>query len=297
MLTVAGLRPRAELGRLDVDLGTREVADLDLAVDLRLDKGQDGLVERLRDCEMKVQKKRSASPSLGWAERGGYSAGALLTLDEAPVGKVYKITHRRSGISYVGLTIQALMNRWWGHTAPSSLEKEKCVLLARAIKKYGKEAFRIDIIEDGIPLSQLADRERALIASHRTLHPNGYNVNPGGEMSPMLNPETRAKSKASNMKPAVRAQRSASCKAAKPGKWLRKCWQDPKYQEMMRDARVAGWAAKREAKLAKLPPEEARRKRRKAETNKALRERKRTLASSASKATSGKGQYESSDEE
>ena len=277
MLTVAGLGPAAELGRLDGHLGTREVADLDLRVDL---------------CEQK-ERQRSASPSIGWWER--YGPGAQLTrldegedtfvqslrdLDEAlPVsGKVYKITHKKSGMAYVGLTIQELMNRWWGHTAPSSLNKEKCVLLARAIKKYGKAAFRIEVIEDGIPLAQLADRERALIASHETLHPNGYNVNPGGEMSPMLNPETRAKSKASNMKPEVRARRSASCKAAKPGKWLRKCWQDPEYQEMMREARVAGWAAKREARLAKLSPEEARRKRRKAETNKALRERKRTAS-------------------
>ena len=222
----------------------------------------------------------------------------LADLDEAlPVsGKVYKITHKKSGMAYVGLTIQELMNRWWGHTAPSSLEKEKCVLLARAIKKYGKAAFRIEVIEGDIPLSQLADRERALIASHATLHPNGYNVNEGGTMSPMLNPETRAKSKASNMKPEVRAQRSASVKAAKPGKWMRKCWQDPEYQEMMREARVAGWAAKRDARLAELPPEEARRKRRKAETARLRRERQRT-ASSASKATSGKGQYESSDEE
>lgn len=280
MLTVAGLGPAAKLGGLDRHGRAAEVADLDLAVHLGLHERQDGLIER---CEERTQKARSVSPSLGWAERGGYSAEALLTLrdlDKAlPVyGKVYKITHKKSGMAYVGLTIQELMDRWWGHTAPSSLEKEKCVLLARAIKKYGKVAFRIEVIEDGIPLSQLADRERALIASHMTLHPNGYNVNPGGEMSPMLNPETRAKSKASNMKPEVRARRSASCKAAKPGKWLRKCWQDPEYQEMMRDARVAGWAAKRDARLAELPPEEARRKRRKAETARLRRERQRTAS-------------------
>ena len=40
VLTVARLGPRAELRRLDGDLSTREVSDLDLAVDLRFDQWQ-----------------------------------------------------------------------------------------------------------------------------------------------------------------------------------------------------------------------------------------------------------------
>ena len=46
---VAGLGPAAELGGLDRHGRTAEVADLDLAVHLRLHKGQDGLVQRLAD--------------------------------------------------------------------------------------------------------------------------------------------------------------------------------------------------------------------------------------------------------
>jgi len=246
---------------------------------------------------------RSVSPSLRMPRpvprwEGGALTQRLRNLDQAPerIGKVYKITHKVSKKAYVGLTVQGIMDRWWGHTAPSSLEKEKCKLIARAIKKHGKRRFRIEVIEDGIPLAQLPGRERALIASHKTLKPLGYNINAGGEMSPMLNPETRAKSKATNMLPEVRAKRSASMKAAKPGKWLRKKWKDEGYREMMRKAREAGWEAKRETRLSELPPEEARRKRRKAETAKRRRARQRTPASSASKATSDNGQYESSDD-
>ena len=92
MLTVAGLRPAAKLGRLDIDLGAREVADwhhgrtfagsalapetygslrvtgwcaqhtFNLRVDLRLD-----------NCRRRESvSEMSVSPSLGWAERGGY---------------------------------------------------------------------------------------------------------------------------------------------------------------------------------------------------------------------------------
>ena len=47
----AGVRPRRKLGGGDGDLCAREVADLDLRLDLRLDEGKQRLVEPRRDLD------------------------------------------------------------------------------------------------------------------------------------------------------------------------------------------------------------------------------------------------------
>ncbi len=65
-------------------------------------------------------------------------------------GKIYKITNKVNGKIYVGQTIKTLEERFqkhcWGTT-----EKDKYHLnmaIKKAIKKYGKENFIIELIEE-----------------------------------------------------------------------------------------------------------------------------------------------------
>ena len=53
---------------------------------------------------------------------------------------IYKITSP-SGKNYIGQTKQAFNERWKGHCKKSS----NCLLLKRAIQKYGRENMKTEI--------------------------------------------------------------------------------------------------------------------------------------------------------
>lgn len=92
--------------------------------------------------------------------------------------KIYAITLHNRPV-YVGFTIRSLDERFVEHCKPSNT----CNVLARAIKKYGKSAFRIELI------TEHEDEEFALtvlepmyIATYGTSVKNGgYNLSDGGE--------------------------------------------------------------------------------------------------------------------
>ena len=167
----------------------------------------------------------------------------LRDLDEPPVSKrgiVYGI-RSPSGKMYIGQTRQTLKKRWVQHKKPSSLNPNKCWALARAIKKYGAKCMQVWAMEEDVPLDQLGAREKALIAQHGTMVPNGYNITRGGDEGPMCTPSVAAKSKATNRLPEVIARRAVIYASAPVKERLksagRKRWQDPEYRAMMSRAR------------------------------------------------------------
>jgi group I intron endonuclease len=76
--------------------------------------------------------------------------------------------------SYVGQTTRRLSKRFSEHRQ----EDSNCILLKRAIDKYGWDS--ITIITNEMPNEKLDDQEEFLIDSLRTLSPNGYNLRGGG---------------------------------------------------------------------------------------------------------------------
>jgi hypothetical protein len=52
--------------------------------------------------------------------------------------------------------------------------------LYAAVRKYGREAFKVEELEACSSRKNLHDREIALIAQHKTLAPDGYNLHTGG---------------------------------------------------------------------------------------------------------------------
>jgi group I intron endonuclease len=60
-------------------------------------------------------------------------------------GVIYKITNLVNGKIYIGQTITPLKERWYAHTR--SARKDKPWTICRAIRKYGKESFKMEEID------------------------------------------------------------------------------------------------------------------------------------------------------
>lgn len=89
---------------------------------------------------------------------------------------IYLITNKVNGKQYVGQTTRSLKIRWNNHCyiRPDSSA------IGRAIRKYGKEAFTIEVIIETDSLEQLNLYEQEYIQKFNTLAPNGYNLKQGG---------------------------------------------------------------------------------------------------------------------
>lgn len=85
---------------------------------------------------------------------------------------VYKITNLVNNKIYIGQTKAALTTRWSQHISKHST----CTYLKRAIKKYGKDNFKITIICTASSQEELNHREALCIRLFNTLAPSGYNL-------------------------------------------------------------------------------------------------------------------------
>ncbi len=107
--------------------------------------------------------------------------GSEMTLDEMKQLKyiIYRITNKIDGNSYFGQTVQSFRARysggqWWKNTSSIYLE--------RAIEKYGKENFKIELYEFNVDnINELNFLESFYICVFNTLAPNGYNMTTGGK--------------------------------------------------------------------------------------------------------------------
>lgn len=93
---------------------------------------------------------------------------------------VYVITNKQNGKKYVGKTVQPLEVRWYGHVS-SARRGDNGMLVCRAIKKHGVEAFDHVVLEECDEAS-LGDREKHWIAELKThVSQGGYNLTLGGD--------------------------------------------------------------------------------------------------------------------
>ena len=82
---------------------------------------------------------------------------------------IYLITNSTNGKRYVGKTTKPLDVRWRGHVAGST---SSGVPLARAIRKYGTDAFTREVLEK-CSKESLNEREVFWIESLDTYHGRG----------------------------------------------------------------------------------------------------------------------------
>jgi len=105
---------------------------------------------------------------------------------------VYKIENLVNGKCYVGQTIQPLKFRIAEH------KSSKTSLIGRAIKKYGWENFKVEIISECKTFEELDEQEKLWIKKLNCKSPNGYNIMDGGQkyrtsydLSKMNTPESK----------------------------------------------------------------------------------------------------------
>lgn len=104
------------------------------------------------------------------------------------MGELYKLDFP-NGKSYIGITTKTSKERFAGHRKGARNQK-KCALLARAWAKYGEPTLTtLAVLED----ADLAAAEIRAIKAFGTLHPGGYNILEGGQVSPMKDPNIAAK--------------------------------------------------------------------------------------------------------
>ncbi len=86
---------------------------------------------------------------------------------------IYKITNIQNNKVYIGQTIKPIEQRFQNHIS-SSLNGRLDSHLARAIRKYGKENFKIEIIDVAQDQDELSRKEQYWIRYYNSVE-NGYN--------------------------------------------------------------------------------------------------------------------------
>lgn len=88
---------------------------------------------------------------------------------------LYQITNLINNKVYIGQT-NNITKRWSNHKCCNSPD----MVIAKAIKKYGIENFKFEVLYRNIPIEEIDELERKTILEKNCRVPNGYNVAEGG---------------------------------------------------------------------------------------------------------------------
>lgn len=89
---------------------------------------------------------------------------------------LYQITNLINNKIYIGKT-NNITKRWSNHRCGNN----KNMVIARAIKKYGKENFKFEVLYKNVPIEEIDNLEIKTIKEKNCRVPNGYNVAEGGQ--------------------------------------------------------------------------------------------------------------------
>lgn len=104
--------------------------------------------------------------------------------------KCYLITNTINQKKYIGCTSNTIGKRWSQHKYDA--KRGSMILLHRAIRKYGAEAFVIECVADNMDMETARTTERSLVVDHNSHYTrgHGYNMTTGGESrKPSVTPE------------------------------------------------------------------------------------------------------------
>lgn len=91
-------------------------------------------------------------------------------------GRIYLITNLINNKQYVGQTVNSIKTRFYKHCWNAKNNKQLSMAITRAIRKYGKENFKIEEIIIAKNQEELNYFEGFYINSLNTLCPKGYNI-------------------------------------------------------------------------------------------------------------------------
>lgn len=86
---------------------------------------------------------------------------------------IYKITNIQNNKVYIGQTIRPIKDRFHRHVN-DALNNNLDTHFARAIRKYGKDSFIIEIIDEAINQTELNQKEQYWIQYYNSIQ-DGYN--------------------------------------------------------------------------------------------------------------------------
>lgn len=94
-------------------------------------------------------------------------------------GKIYKYTNTINNKVYIGQTRQSLEQRDSKHLT----QLDDNTYFHRALKKYGRENFSLELVEDNIPIDLLDEKEKYYIDKFDSFYTTGkgYNLTQGGQ--------------------------------------------------------------------------------------------------------------------
>lgn len=98
---------------------------------------------------------------------------------ETTNGVIYKITNKINGKIYIGQTIQNVKERFYQHCAEKCEIAVSNMAIHKAIKKYGKQNFTLEVVET-VNKNYLNEREIYWIQKYNS-YDNGYNSTKGGQ--------------------------------------------------------------------------------------------------------------------
>jgi len=95
------------------------------------------------------------------------------------MGCVYQVKNKTNGMSYIGKTINTLNYRKRKHQEEAS--RDSGYYFHRALKKYGFNNFKWEILFNSDVDSILREKEQYFIELLKTIRPRGYNLTVGGD--------------------------------------------------------------------------------------------------------------------
>jgi hypothetical protein len=110
------------------------------------------------------------------------------------LGEIYMVRNKLDGKCYIGQTVSHRLNhgryrpfgyarRFKSHVSEAMCNRKKhqCSCLANAIRKHGSENFEVVLLQRCFR-HELDDTEARCIGEYGCIHPNGYNLAPGGRI-------------------------------------------------------------------------------------------------------------------
>ena len=95
--------------------------------------------------------------------------------------RIYAITNKLDGMTYVGQTVCKLERRWHEHKKAAFIDDSQCYI-HRAMRLHGIDNFEMKLIIDDIKTFEEANvAEKKYVAELKTLLPDGYNMTEGGD--------------------------------------------------------------------------------------------------------------------
>src|SRR5208283_2983105 len=104
---------------------------------------------------------------------------------------IYKITNSINNKAYVGQSQTSLEERW-NHHKSDAKRNDRNSHFYNAIRKYGTDCWKFDILEEIDDIELLNEAEKKWIEYYDTFN-NGYNSTNGGENGYIFSEETKEK--------------------------------------------------------------------------------------------------------